>query len=162
MPDMLVKLYELPAEAALYAKPYEGTPITIRRALPPEKHVVASWVGAQFNPHWRSECEAAFARQPVSCFVATVAEADGTARPIGFGCYDATAKGFFGPTGVDPAFRGQGLGKALLLACLDAMRADGYGYAIIGGAGPTDFYAKCVGAVVIPDSVPGIYRGMLR
>ncbi|MFC0214073.1 GNAT family N-acetyltransferase [Paenibacillus chartarius] len=162
MPDMLVRLYELPEEAAFYAKPYEGTPITVRRALPPERHVIAAWVEANFNPHWRSECEAALSRLPVTMFVATVTEEDGPTRMIGFGCYDATAKGFFGPTGVDPAFRGQGVGKALLLACLDAMRSDGYGYAVIGGAGPTEFYERCVGAVAIPDSSPGIYRGMLR
>jgi GNAT superfamily N-acetyltransferase len=115
-----------------------------------------------FNPHWRSECETALARMPVSCFIATVKDEDGASRMVGFGCYDATAKGFFGPTGVDPEFRGRGLGKALLLACLDAMRAEGYGYAIIGGAGPVDFYAKCVGAIPIEGSAPGIYRGMLR
>lgn len=162
MPDMLVKLYELPEEASQYGKPYEGTPIVIRRALAPERHVIAQWVERTFNPHWRSEFEAAVSRQPVTCFVATMEDAEGKTHPIGFGCYDATAKGFFGPTGVDPEVRGQGVGKALLYACLDAMRADGYAYAVIGGAGPTDFYAKCVGAVPIPGSVPGIYKGMLR
>jgi GNAT superfamily N-acetyltransferase len=162
MPDMLVKLYELPEEASQYGKPYEGTPITVRRALPPERHVITRWVENTFNPHWRSECETALSRLPVSCFVATVTEDNRAVRIVGFGCYDATAKGFFGPTGVDPEFRGKGLGKALLLACLDAMRSEGYGYAVIGGAGPVDFYARCVGAVVIEGSAPGIYRGMLR
>jgi hypothetical protein len=42
------------------------------------------------------------------------------------------------------------------------MRAQGYGYAIIGAAGPVDFYAKAVNAVAIPDSWPGVYKGMLR
>ena len=41
------------------------------------------------------------------------------------------------------------------------MRAEGYGYAIIGGVGPAQFYEKCVGAVLIPDSSPGIYRDFL-
>jgi len=38
------------------------------------------------------------------------------------------------------------------------------GYAVIGGAsdGVADFYRKTVGATVIEDSSPGIYRGMLR
>lgn len=36
-----------------------------------------------------------------------------------------------------------------------------YGYAIIGWVGPAEFYAKAVGAVEIPDSTPGVYRGML-
>jgi hypothetical protein len=37
----------------------------------------------------------------------------------------------------------------------------GYAYAIIGGAGPTAFYAKTVGAVAIEGSTPGIYRDPL-
>jgi GNAT superfamily N-acetyltransferase len=63
---------------------------------------------------------------------------------------------------VDETYRGRGIGKALLLACLHDMWAQGYGYAIIGWAGPVDFYIRAVGAIVIPDSSPGIYRGMLK
>ena len=33
----------------------------------------------------------------------------------------------------------------------------GYAYGIIFAAGPVDFYAKTVGATVIPDSEPGIF-----
>ncbi|MEO8397022.1 MAG: GNAT family N-acetyltransferase, partial [Chloroflexota bacterium] len=54
------------------------------------------------------------------------------------------------------------IGKALLLACLHDMLAQGYGYAIIGWAGPVEFYVNAVGAIEIPDSRPGVYRGMLR
>lgn len=159
MPDMLVKLYELPdARASLAKLKEEG--IEVRRGLVPEKHLVAEWVGTEFNRHWQSECEAAYARQPVSCFVAIV-PGEGMNGLLGFACYDAVAKGFFGPTGVHPDARGKGVGQALLIATLQAMREEGYAYAVIGGAGPTDFYAKTVGAQVIPDSSPGIYRGML-
>jgi predicted N-acetyltransferase YhbS len=63
---------------------------------------------------------------------------------------------------VDEKARGTGLGKALLLAALRAMAADGYAYAVIGGAGPVDFYVKTVGAIPIEGSEPGLYRGMLR
>lgn len=161
--DMLVKLYELPEEAERFAAAYAGTTITIRRALPPEKHVVTAWVGSAFNPHWVSECEVAFSRQPLACWIATTTDsATGETKPVGFACYDTTAKGFFGPTGVDTSMRGQGIGKALLYASLVAMRNEGYGYAIIGGAGPTEFYERTVGAIPIPESVPGIYKGMLR
>ena len=59
------------------------------------------------------------------------------------------------------AERGKGIGRALLLSALHAQRAQGYGYSIIGGVGPAEFYAKAVGAVVIADSTPGIYDGML-
>ena len=56
-----------------------------------------------------------------------------------------------------PAFRGQGIGRALLLAALQAIRDQGYAYAIIGGVGPAEFYEKAVDALLIPKSTPGIY-----
>ncbi len=150
MTDMLVKLYELPP----YKVP-EGA--DLRRALAPEKHIVVNWVRRHFSDYWASECEVSFARTPISCFVAVV---DG--KLAGFACYDATCKAFFGPTGVDEDMRGRGLGKALLLACLHAMWHEGYGYAIIGGIGPAEFYSKAVGATIIENSTPGIYSGMLQ
>ena len=58
--------------------------------------------------------------------------------------------------------RKNGIGRGLLFACLEDMRQQGYGYAIVGGVGPTAFYSKAVGAVVIEGSEPGVYRGLLR
>ena len=65
------------------------------------------------------------------------------------------------PTRVLDEEQGGGIGRALLLRSLAAMRAEGYAYAVIGGVGPQEFYKKCVGAMLIPDSVPGIYRDFL-
>ena len=93
---------------------------------------------------------------PITCFLAVHQK-----RIIGFACVDATARGLFGPTGVDKAFRGRGVGAALLLAALHCQREQGYAYSVIGGAGPVDFYVKTVGAIPIPDSSPGIYVDML-
>ena len=70
---------------------------------------------------------------------------------VGFACYDTSARGFFGPTGVDETARGGGIGHALLLASLLDMRAQGYGYAIVGDVGPVDFYVRAVGATPIAD-----------
>ena len=53
-------------------------------------------------------------------------------------------------------------GKALLLASLHGLRELGYVYGIIGHAGPIEFYQKTVGAIVIPDSDPGIYANLLK
>jgi ribosomal protein S18 acetylase RimI-like enzyme len=159
---MLVKLYTLPDIApALEACRAAG--VTIRRGIAPEKHYVMEWVREKFGNGWASETDVAYGSRPPTCFVATVETGD-PYRPqlVGFACYDATMKAFFGPTGVDEAFRGRGIGRALLLACLHGLRADGYGYGIIGGAGPVDFYRKSVGAVEIPDSWPGVYTGLLR
>jgi GNAT superfamily N-acetyltransferase len=76
----------------------------------------------------------------------------------GFACYNAKAPGFFGPEGVAPERRNRGIGRALLIRTLHAMWEAGYPYAIIGAAGPQEFYAKTVGAIPIPDSFPGFYR----
>ena len=81
---------------------------------------------------------------------------------LGFACHDATTKAFFGPTGVLESARGQGIGEAMLIATLRGMREAGYGYAIIGAAGPVAFYQKRLDAIEIPKSKPGVYAGMLR
>ena len=155
MRDMLVKLYELPSLGeALDAMSGQG--IAVRRVLAPETPVVIDWVRTNF-PASAAEVGIACTRMPISCFVAV---RDGQIR--GFACHDATARNFFGPEAVAAEHRGRGLGRALLLAALHAQREQGYAYAIIGGVGPADFYAKCVGAIPIPDSTPGIYAGMLR
>jgi predicted N-acetyltransferase YhbS len=49
------------------------------------------------------------------------------------------------------------VGRALLLACLHAMRERGYAYAVIGGVGPAEYYRRAVGATAIEGSTPGIY-----
>ena len=150
MPDLLVKLYDLPARRAV-----DG--VDVRRALPPEKHVVTTWMRETFGSHWASECEVALAHQPVGCHLALRAGAI-----LGVACWDATARAFFGPIGTLESERGKGIGAALLLECLHAMAAHGYGYAVIGGAGPKAFYDRVVTTSEIPGSSPGIYRGMLR
>lgn len=156
MTDMFVRLYDLPSLEPAIAN-LTAQDIMLRRGLPPEKHIVLDWVKLHFSDYWCSESDAAFNRQPVSCFIAVQ-----NGELVGFACYDATARGFFGPTGVSEVARGQGIGKALLLICLHDMRNQGYGYGIIGGVGPVEFYEKAVNAVVIPDSTPGIYAGLLR
>jgi predicted N-acetyltransferase YhbS len=54
-----------------------------------------------------------------------------------------------------------GLGKALLMRSLEALRESGYAYAIIGGVGPKEFYEKNCGAIEIPGSDPGTYKDLL-
>ena len=153
---MLVRLYDIP-EATPRVRALREAGIELRRALAPERHVVVSWVREQFGDGWASECEVSFGRLPISCFRAQRGQ-----DVLGFACYDATAKAFFGPTGVIETERKQGIGTALLLESLHAMAAEGYAYAIIGGAGPAAFYAKAAGAVPIAGSTPGIYANLLR
>lgn len=156
MADLLVKLYELPESGRLCAALAEKG-IEIKRAIGPEKQAVVAWVLANFSKAWASEADVAFSQTPPSIFVAVKEKA-----VIGFACYDSTAKGFFGPIGVDQNVRAGGLGKALLVRTLEAMREAGYGYAIVGWAGPVDFFKKAVGAVVIEGSEPGVYKNLIK
>jgi GNAT superfamily N-acetyltransferase len=154
MIDMLVRLYDLPDSSALYHE-VAAKGVTLRRARAFEKHTVAAFART-FSEKWASEVEVAITRQPVACFIATRDK-----RILGFACYDTTQRGFFGPTGVLEDSRGLGLGKALLMKALEGLRETGHAYAIIGGVGPREFYAKACGAIEIPGSDPGIYGDIL-
>src|SRR5437879_614869 len=127
MPDLLVKLYELPElEPCLAPLRVEGT--LIRTAMAYEKSRVLTWVRNTFGEGWAGECDVSFANRPISCFIASRRGA-----LAGFACYDSTCRDYFGPVGVAEEARGRGIGNALLLACLHAMRTLGYAYAIVGG-----------------------------
>ncbi|MCX5793307.1 MAG: GNAT family N-acetyltransferase [Elusimicrobia bacterium] len=156
MADLLIKLYGLPSSAPVIEK-LAAAGIEIKRAIGPERRAVADWVLAKFSKCWASETDCAFSQAPVTCFVAVKG-----GKPVGFACYDTTARGFFGPIGVDEAERAGGLGKALLLRTLEAMRDAGYGYAIVGWAGPVAFFKKAAGATVIAGSEPGVYKDLLK
>jgi GNAT superfamily N-acetyltransferase len=155
MSDMLVKLYDLPE---IWSSGINQIPpgFRIRKPVAAEKSMVVGWVQENFGDVWASETDVTFARLPASCYIAQQDQ-----KIVGFACYDASALGYFGPTGVDERFRGHGIGKALLLACLLEMKLKGYGYAIIGWIGPQEFYEKAVGAVLIPESTPGIWKDWL-
>lgn len=155
MQDMLVKLYELPDITPLQKK-MEEEEIFIRTALAAEKSIVVEWVKKRFDEGWASEAEVCFSYQPVSCYIAIY-----KGEIIGFAAYDAAYRNFFGPTGVDKAYRGKGIGKILLMRCLISMKELGYAYAIIGGVGPARFYEKAVNATLIEGSNPGIYTHLL-
>jgi hypothetical protein len=148
--DLLVRLYALPDAAAAVARA-AAAGVTVRRANAWERRTVVDWVAARF-PVWTAECEIAFAHVPCRCFVAVD---DGAV--VGFACHDVARRNFFGPAGVADDRRGRGVGAALTLATLAAMREAGYAYAIIGGAGPSAFYERVAGATPIAGSDPGIY-----
>jgi GNAT superfamily N-acetyltransferase len=155
MSDLLVRLYDLPPFEAEEKVAKAG--IVVRRAIPPERHVILDWIETHFSKPWVSEAAVGLSALPVTCWVAVK---DG--ELLGFACHDTTAKGFFGPTGVLESARGQGIGEALLIATLRGMREAGYGYAVIGDPGPVAFYQKRLDAMEIPKSKPGVYAGMLR
>ncbi len=154
MSDMLVKLYELP-EPPMAAPADTG--VLIRKPLGAEHRVAVEWVLRNFGDAWAAEAQVAAGNRPCSLFLAVRGS-----NLLGFACHDATALGLFGPIGIHPSARGQGLGARLLLASLRDMRSQGYAYAVIGSAGPLEFFRRTAGAVEIPGSEPGLYRGMLK
>jgi GNAT superfamily N-acetyltransferase len=170
MADMLVKLYALPPLAPRLDV-VQAKGIEIRRAQATEKSAVCAWVQHHFAARFAAEAQAAIEHRPVTCWLAVTKDTSRKASPppydsaaeilLGFACYDVTARGMFGPMGVRSDQRRAGVGSALLLASLHAMAAEGYAYAVIGWAGPAEYYAKLVGATVIEGSEPGVYRGPL-
>ncbi len=155
MSDMLVDLLKIPsAEPVVQELGKKG--IRIVRAMTPNLYHVTSFVEKVTGLRAKGEATVCFSNKPVSCFIALKGD-----EIIGYACYDATMNNFFGPTEVLKEYQGLGIGKALLLRCLESMKANGYAYAIIGSAGPTHFYEKCCGAKVIEDTTPGIYKDMI-
>ncbi|MCK5824989.1 MAG: hypothetical protein KAG96_06235 [Ichthyobacteriaceae bacterium] len=155
--DMLVNLYNLPEQNKVEVAELQNNGYVFRNAIAPEKHIIVNWVAENFNKYWANEVEASFNNFPVSCIVV---QQNGVIK--GFACYEATAKTFFGPTGVLESERKKGLGKVLLIDALLGLKNMGYAYGIIGGIGPQAFYEKVVGATVIENSTPGIYKNMIK
>lgn len=156
MPDMLVNLLKLPPLQPLLDE-IGATGVNIRRAQPFEITPVRKFIEQNFSVGWADEVSVGFAHKPVTVYIATR-----EATVIGFAGYECTRKAFFGPTGVAAGERGRGVGQGLLVAALWGLRELGYVYGIIGHAGPINFYQDAVGAVVLPDSDPGIYTDLLK
>ncbi len=154
MPDLLVPLYKLPPRPDLNALRAQG--VIVRPPNTFEMTPVCAFIRKHFSQAWADETAATFASHPVTSFIAIENK-----KIVGFAAYESTRKAFFGPTGVAVPHRGRGIGKALLLASLWGLADLGYAYGIIGAAGPVAFYEQAVGAIVIPDSTPGVYADML-
>ena len=95
----------------------------------------------------------------MSCFNLTVRQKS----ILGFACHDATGAPISsGPRAWSANERTHEIGKALLFNCLEAMKQQGYGYAIIGGVRPCRLLhqsrsARCPSRT----PQPGVYRGLL-
>jgi len=153
--DLLVNLLKLPPLGPAVEKLGKG--ILVRRANSFEQTAIRKFVEKNFSVGWADEISVAYARLPVTLFVATK-----SAKLLGFVAYECTRRGFLGPMGVVKKVREKGIGKALLLSAMWGMYELGYVYGIIGGVGPVEFYRKTVGAVEIEGSSPGIYGDILR
>ena len=152
--DMLVKLYDVKDDPALFER-LEAEGIRIKRGMTSDMTKISNFVRDTFSQGWADQCVAGILAD--GCWIAVKDR-----QVVGFACFDATLKDFFGPTGVKEELRGRGIGKALLLRCMISMRERGYAYAVIGWAGPVDFYRRAVGAVEIEGSRPGAYKNMIE
>jgi predicted GNAT family acetyltransferase len=152
MPDMLVRLYDLP-DPTPYDARTAAAGIVVRRLEAWDRAALRRFVLQHFGDNWTSEADFAFANgHPITGFVAIERGAI-----AGFAVYESSRRGFFGPTGVREDLRGSGAGASLLFRCLESMREMGYAYAIIGGVGPAEFYAKVCGATIIAGSENSVY-----
>ncbi|MGI9068525.1 MAG: GNAT family N-acetyltransferase [Pyrinomonadaceae bacterium] len=156
MPDLLVNLLKLPPLEPVMLE-MNNVDIIVRRAQPFEITQALEFVEREFSAAWADEISVGFANKPVSVYIAIADQ-----EIVGFASYECTRRSFFGPTGVVDSMQSRGIGKALLLASLWGLQGMGYVYGIIGHAGPVEFYEKAVGAIVIPDSHPGIYTDFLK
>jgi GNAT superfamily N-acetyltransferase len=138
MPDLIVPLYDLPDNVKLL-KSLQKKGIVIRHAKPWELDAVAEFINIHFDKGWVSETSVGFSSKPISVLIAL----DGN-QIVGFG--------------VDEAYRGKGIGKALLIESLAGLRSMGYVYGFIGSPGPVDFYLKAVKGMLLPGDYTSIYQ----
>ncbi len=136
----------------------QASGIAVRRLDAWDRTALHRFVTQHFTENWASEADFAFTHgHPITGFVA-ISGGD----IAGFAVYESSRRGFFGPTGVREDLRGKAAGAVLLFRCLEAMREMGYAYAIIGGVGPAEFYARVCGATVIEGSDVGVYGDLYR
>ena len=143
--DMIVSLYNMPDVKIL-------KDIKISKAFVSDMDEIMKFIDNELpnEQGWKKEIQYSLMQSPIKVVIATKNN-----ELLGFACYDASAKGFFGPIGVKQSERKKGVGKALLVNTLNYMKSDGYAYAIIGWVGLADkFYEKSVGAKRLPDSTP--------
>jgi mycothiol synthase len=114
-------------------EPTEG----VRRLRDGEVPALAAAVAAEFGGAWPFELTRAAAAGGVH--VALGSDGDFAA----FACHDGNNQGlgWFGPTGTWPAYRGRGLGEALLRACLADVAAV-HDVCEVAWVGPRAFYEK--------------------
>lgn len=120
----------------------------VRRANYSDLNHLTKFIESEFGERWLTHVGYAFSN--LSEIPIYIAEKNGNI--IGFACFDIVRgkKGLFGPMGTSQNDRTKGIGKALLYRCLVDMKKIGYEYAIIGQAGPIEFYERACKAALVP------------
>ncbi|GLC89924.1 GNAT family N-acetyltransferase [Lysinibacillus piscis] len=139
--DMVASLRE-------YSFPHIPTStIIFRKVEQSDATSLKSFVQREFGSGWLEAIEMGFLQENIPIFIAVEEQ-----EIVGFACFDVVRrkKGLFGPMGTSLTNRVQGIGYTLLHLCLNEMKKIGYEYAVIGEAGPLEFYEKACGAIAIP------------
>jgi hypothetical protein len=120
----------------------------VRRVNNKDINKLITFVEKDFSYEWSQTIATALMANNFNIYIAVNENED----IIGFAAYDVykNNKCYFGPMGVSLTNRIRGVGYSLLHHCLRDMKEIGYEYAIIGGAGPIEFYENACNAVVIP------------
>jgi len=120
----------------------------VRKVNKNEISKLVHFIDNNFSNEWSQTIKEAFPLSKPPIYIAL----DNNGDIVGFAAYDIykNKKGYFGPMGVALSNRVKGIGYSLLHHCLKDMSDIGYEYAIIGDAGPIEFYEKACNAVVIP------------
>lgn len=150
---MLLRITAEPRDLAVDLKNfvpiYNNLVCTIRRASSSDFEKLASFVKDEFGERWLHSIDYGFRiyEENLPIYIAEQEEVI-----VGFACYDVVRgrKRLFGPMGTAKQNRVKGVGKELLHHCLYNMKQDGYEYAIIGQAGPIEFYERSCNARLIP------------
>ncbi|MCM3439259.1 GNAT family N-acetyltransferase [Metabacillus halosaccharovorans] len=148
----ILEIVSLPRDMVVSLKDYSfptfpKSGITFRKAKQKDASSLKTFVEKEFGNGWLDSIENGFLQEDIPIFIAL----DGQGI-IGFACFDVvrSKKGLFGPMGTSYSNRIQGIGYTLLHYCLGEMKEIGYEYAVIGEAGPLEFYEKACNALVIP------------
>ncbi|MCU5375861.1 GNAT family N-acetyltransferase [Bacillus cereus] len=140
---------DLAVDLKVFNPIYNTLSCNVRRASSSDFEKLASFIEVEFGERWLHSIEYGFRtyKDKLPIYIAEQEEAI-----VGFACYDVVRgkKGLFGPMGTAKQNRVKGVGKQLLHRCLHSMKQDGYEYAIIGQAGPVEFYERCCNARLIP------------
>ncbi|MGE7889036.1 GNAT family N-acetyltransferase [Bacillus cereus] len=146
---ILAEPRDLAVDLKCFAPTYNDLTCTVRKATPSDFEKLASFVNKEFGERWLHSIEYGFLTYKDNLPIYIVEQEEVI---VGFACYDVVRgkKGLFGPMGTAKQNRVKGVGKQLLHRSLHSMKQDGYEYAIIGQAGPVEFYERCCNARLIP------------
>ncbi|MBM6618010.1 GNAT family N-acetyltransferase [Bacillus suaedaesalsae] len=129
----------------------QDSKVEIRRVKKEDYDSLCQFVLSEFGTRWIGAVNNGFKYETEIPII--IAKLNGGI--IGFSCYDVVRnkKGLFGPMGTSRNGRSNGIGRMLLHQSLHNMKLLGYEYAVIGQAGPIEFYEKNCDAKLIPVSI---------